>query len=93
MSIERGQYTYPNDPKFSDRQVLANSVDPDQTAFGGVVWSGSTLLWFCMHDTIVTRPQGAIESDGLTQTTKEYFNSKFMEVVDYVHRKRSVYLP
>ena len=23
---------YPNDPKFLDRQVWANSVDPDQTA-------------------------------------------------------------
>ena len=42
----------------------------------------------------VTRPQGEVESDGLTQTTKEPFNyTKFMEVVDYVNRKRSVYLP
>ena len=24
--------TYPNDPKFSDRQVRANSADQDQTA-------------------------------------------------------------
>ena len=32
-------------PKFSDRQVWANSVDPDQTApTGGAVWSGSTLF-------------------------------------------------
>ena len=23
---------YPNDPRFSDRQVCANSTDPDQTA-------------------------------------------------------------
>ena len=30
---------YSNDPKFSDRQVWANSVDPDET-----VWSGSTLF-------------------------------------------------
>ena len=29
-----------NFPKFSDRQVWANSADPDQTA----VWSGSTLF-------------------------------------------------
>ena len=43
---------------------------------------------------IVTRPQGAIESDGLTQTTKENFNyTKFIEVVDYVNRNRSVNLP
>ena len=31
-------------PKFSDRQVLANSADPDQTAPRGAVWSGSTLF-------------------------------------------------
>ena len=28
---------YQNDPKFSDRQVLANSADPDQTAPRGAV--------------------------------------------------------
>ena len=28
---------YRNDPKFSDRQVWANSVDPDQTAPSGAV--------------------------------------------------------
>ena len=31
-------------PKFLDRQVWANSVDPDQTAHRGAVWSGSTLF-------------------------------------------------
>ena len=31
-------------PKFSDRQVWANSIDPDQTAPRGAVWSGSTLF-------------------------------------------------
>ena len=36
-------YFYGNFPKFSDRQVWANSVDPDQTALGAV-WSGSTLF-------------------------------------------------
>ena len=35
---------YSNDPKFSDRQVWANSVDPDQTAPRRAVWSGSTLF-------------------------------------------------
>ena len=35
---------YPNDPKFSDRQVCANSADPDQTAPRGAVWSGSSLF-------------------------------------------------
>ena len=35
---------YRNDPKFSDRQVWANSADPDQMAPRGVVWSGSTLF-------------------------------------------------
>ena len=29
--------TYCNDPKFLDRQVLANSVNPDQTAPRGAV--------------------------------------------------------
>ena len=29
--------TYRNDPKFSDRQVWANSADPDQTAPRGAV--------------------------------------------------------
>ena len=28
---------YPNGPKFSDRQALANSADPDQTAPRGAV--------------------------------------------------------
>ena len=32
---------YRNDPKFSDRQAWANSVDPDQR---GAVCSGSTLF-------------------------------------------------
>ena len=32
----------PNVPKFSDRQVWANSADPDQTR--GAVCSGSTLF-------------------------------------------------
>ena len=31
-------------PKFADRQVWANSADPDQTAPWGVVWSESTLF-------------------------------------------------
>ena len=35
---------YRNDPKFLDRQVWANSADPDQTAPTGAVWSGSTLF-------------------------------------------------
>ena len=35
---------YSNFPKFSDRQVWANSADPDQTAPRGAVWSGSTLF-------------------------------------------------
>ena len=32
------------DPKFSDRQVCTNSLDPDQTAPAGAVWSGSKLF-------------------------------------------------
>ena len=37
-------YRYQNVPKFSDRQIGTNNVDPDQTAPEGAVWSGSTLL-------------------------------------------------
>ena len=37
-------WMYRNFPKFSDRQVWANSVDPDQTAPIRAVWSGSTLF-------------------------------------------------
>ena len=35
-------WIYRNDPKFSDRQIWANSADPDQTT--GAVWSGATLF-------------------------------------------------
>ena len=35
---------YSDDPKFLDRQVLPNSVDPAQTA--PVVWLGSTKISF-----------------------------------------------
>ena len=35
---------YHNGFKFSDRQVWADSVDPDQPAPRGAVWSGSTLF-------------------------------------------------
>ena len=35
---------YSNVPKISDRQVWANSAEPDQTASRGAVWSGSTLF-------------------------------------------------
>ena len=39
--LKKRQYNYKNDPKFYDRQVWANSVDPDQTrAHEGAVWSG-----------------------------------------------------
>ena len=38
-----------NVPKFSDRQVWVNSVDPDQTAPGGAVWSGLHCLPFRLH--------------------------------------------
>ena len=35
---------YRNGPRFSDRQVWANSADQDQTAPRGSVWSGSSLF-------------------------------------------------
>ena len=38
------EHYYCNDPKVSDRQVLANSVDPDQTAPDAKVWSGCALF-------------------------------------------------
>ena len=40
---------YHNDPKFLDRQVYANSVDPDQTAARGAVWSGLHCLPLHLH--------------------------------------------
>ena len=44
ITIVAIRFFYRNDPKFSDRQVWANSADPDQTAPRGAVWSGSTLF-------------------------------------------------
>ena len=44
LTLMFGIVQYRNDPKFSDRQVWVNSVDPDQTAPRGTVWSGSTLF-------------------------------------------------
>ena len=41
--------TYRNDPKFSDRSVWANSVDPDKTK--GAVWSRSTVC----HSVCISR--------------------------------------
>ena len=44
IALHPGIYkVYRKVPKFSDRQVWANSVDPDQTA-PRAVWSGSTLF-------------------------------------------------
>ena len=37
-------YVYNNNPKFLDRQVWANSVDPDQNVVVGAVQSGSILF-------------------------------------------------
>ena len=37
----------PNDPKFSDIQILANSVDPDQTQEQS--GQGLHCLPFCLH--------------------------------------------
>ena len=36
--------SYRNNFKYWDRQVWANSADPDQTAPHGAVWSGSSLF-------------------------------------------------
>ena len=46
---------YPNDPKFSDWQVWANRVNPDQTAPWEAILSGSTseahsLIWVYRND-------------------------------------------
>ena len=52
--------TYRNDPKFSDRQVLVNSADPDQTApkdySRGAVFTvciSVRIIW--THDCVVKR--------------------------------------
>ena len=42
--VSSGLVGYRNDPKFLDRQVWANSADPDQTAPREAVWSVSTLF-------------------------------------------------
>ena len=44
ICLENLVIQYCNVPKFSDRQVWANSADPDQTAPRGAVWSESTLF-------------------------------------------------
>ena len=44
QNVQSENTVYHNDPKFLDRQVWANSADPDQTAPRGAVWSGSTLF-------------------------------------------------
>ena len=36
--------SYCNEPKFSDSQVWANSVEPNQIDPRGAVWSGSALF-------------------------------------------------
>ena len=48
------QLKYCNDPKFSDRQVWANSVNPDQTALNQTLLEeesdlGPHCLPFCLH--------------------------------------------
>ena len=43
-SFDHYNCLYHDVPKFLDRWGWANSVDPDQTAPRGAVWSGSTLL-------------------------------------------------
>ena len=40
---------YPNEPKFSDRQVLANSADPDQTLLLEQSDQGLHCLLFRLH--------------------------------------------
>ena len=48
-------YMYCNGPKFSDRQVWANSADPDKTARGAIGLleeqsdQGLHSLQFCLH--------------------------------------------
>ena len=39
---------YCNDPKFSDRQVWGNSVDPDQTARGSTLFAVPFALFGCI---------------------------------------------
>ena len=44
VSLDCRFIEYHSDPKYSDRQVLANRVDPDKIAPEGAVGSGSTLF-------------------------------------------------
>ena len=43
-SLSYGKYPKNSNTKMSDKMTYANSVDPDQTAPEGAVWSGSTLF-------------------------------------------------
>ena len=42
--LSYGKYSKNSNTKASDKMTYANSVDPDQTAPEGAVWSGSTLF-------------------------------------------------
>ena len=42
--VDYGKYPKTSNTKTSDKMTYANSVDPDQTAPEGAVWSGSTLF-------------------------------------------------
>ena len=44
-------------PKYMDSHAWANSVDPDQTAPLGAVWSGSTL--FAIHQALLDTSPGS----------------------------------
>ena len=44
MSTVYGKYPKNSNTKASDKMTYANSVDPDQTAPEGAVWSWSTLF-------------------------------------------------
>ena len=44
MNLGVRQYVYRKISKYMDRKVWAHSVDQDQTAPTGAVWSGSTLF-------------------------------------------------
>ena len=64
----------PNDPKFWDRQVSANSVDPDQTAPRAEFSSGSILL------VIQSASLGAIHSFKAEPLTEEEIRCVFDDI-------------
>ena len=56
----------------NDADGMANSVDPDQTAPLGAVWSGSALF----AQAYLSKNLGSLQQTTLQLTSKQWFNTK-----------------